>query len=481
MDARYRIAKILICALLPLCAASVLKAQSLMDGQMEVRNLAVSRQEDKLFVSLDLDVSALKVGTNREVVFAPTLSKGEHQIELPAVMVAGRNRYYHHLRNKSAVKLDKLYRSGEQDVIEYRLVVPYEKWMTNAALNVSNTTNGCCGTPILNDVSLLKNVLPEKNVMAFFPEYVYIRPKAEQKINQIEGSAYIDFPVNRTELYPEYRRNPQELKKILATIDAVKEDADTRILTIRIKGYASPEGSYTNNIRLAKGRTATLKEYVRNQYHFPDSLFITDYEPEDWEGLRRFVKGSHLTYRDEILRLIDSDMDPDAKDTKIKVTYRDDYAYLLREVYPGLRHSDYMVRYEVRAYTDLEEIKHLLRTQPQKLSLEEMYLVAQDMEPGSEEYNETFEIAVRMFPEDTTANLNAANTAMRLGNLPLAEKYLEKAGDTPEAVYARGIHAALSKDYDAAETLLKAADAKGLKQAKEMLRRITEVKKSLEE
>ena len=46
MDARYRIAKILICALLPLCVAPVLKAQSLMDGQMEVRNLAVSRQKD---------------------------------------------------------------------------------------------------------------------------------------------------------------------------------------------------------------------------------------------------------------------------------------------------------------------------------------------------------------------------------------------------------------------------------------------------
>lgn len=164
--------------------------------------------------------------------------------------------------------------------------------------------------------------------------------------------------------------------------------------------------------------------------------------PEDWEGLRRFVEGSHLTHRDEILRLIDSDMEPDAKDRKIKVNYRDDYAYLLREVYPGLRHSDYVVRYEVRAYTDPEEIKHLLRTQPQKLSLEEMYFVAQDMEPGSEEYNETFEIAVRMFPEDATANLNAANTAMRLGNLPLAEKYLEKSGDTSEAAYARGIHAA---------------------------------------
>lgn len=480
MDVRYGIAKILIYALLPLCAAPVLKAQSLMDGQMEVRNLAVSRQEDKLFVSLDLDVSALKVGTNREVVFAPILSKGEHLVELPAVMVAGRNRYYHHLRNKSTVSLDKLYRSGERDVIEYRLVVPYEKWMTNAALNVSNTTNGCCGTPILNDISLLENVLPEKSVMTFFPEYVYIRPKTEQKINQIEGSAYIDFPVNRTEVYPEYRRNPQELKKILATIDAVREDADTRILAISIKGYASPEGSYTNNIRLAKGRTATLKEYVRKQYHFPDSLFTTSYEPEDWEGLRRFVEGSHLTHRDEILRLIDSDMEPDVKDRKIKVNYRDDYAYLLREVYPGLRHSDYVVRYEVRAYTDPEEIKHLLRTQPQKLSLEEMYLVAQDMEPGSEEYNETFEIAVRMFPEDATANLNAANTAMRLGNLSLAEKYLEKSGDTSEAAYARGIHAALSGNYEVAETLLKEADRKGQEKAKEMLKRLEEVRKSLE-
>ena len=480
MDARYGIAKILIYALLPLCAAPVLKAQSLMDGQMEVRNLAVSRQKDKLFVSLDLDVSALKVGTNREVVFAPILSKGEHLIELPVVMVAGRNRYYHHLRNKSTVSLDKLYRSGERDVIEYRLVMPYEKWMTNAALNISNTINGCCGAPILNDISLLENVLPEKNVMTFFPEYVYIRPKAEQKINQIEGSAYIDFPVNRTEVYPEYRRNPQELKKILATIDAVREDSDTRILAISIKGYASPEGSYTNNIRLAKGRTATLKEYVRRQYHFRDSLFTTSYEPEDWEGLRRFVEGSHLTHRDEILRLIDSDMEPDAKDRKIKVNYRDDYAYLLREVYPGLRHSDYVVRYEVRAYTNPEEIKHLLRTQPQKLSLEEMYLVAQDMEPGSEEYNETFEIAVRMFPEDATANLNAANTAMRLGNLPLAEKYLEKSGDTSEAAYARGIHAALSSNYEVAETLLKEADRKGQEKAKEMLKRLEEVRKSLE-
>ena len=214
-------------------------------------------------------------------------------------------------------------------------------------------------------------------------------------------------------------------------------------------------------MRLAKGRTATLKEYVRMQYHFPDTLFATTYEPEDWGGLERFVAASQLKGREGILNLIHSDLAPDVKERKIRSTYPADYAFLLREVYPGLRHSDYVVQYEVRAYTDPAEIKRLLRTQPQKLSLQEMYLVAQDMEPGGEEYNETFEIAVRMFPDDTTANLNAANT-----------------GDTPEAVYARGIHAALLEEYDTAETLLKEASERGMTQAESALKQLKMIKES---
>ena len=41
------------------------------------------------------------------------------------------------------------------------------------------------------------------------------------------------------------------------------------------------------------------------------------------------------------------------------------------------------VKYEVRTYTDINEIKRLIKTQPQKLSLNEMYLAAQDMKPVS--------------------------------------------------------------------------------------------------
>lgn len=252
-----------------------------MGGNVTVSDLAVSRSEDKLFVSMDIDVSALSVKSNREVILTPRLSGEGNELNLPSVMIAGRNRYYHHLRNGLCTDDMMLYQKSKVSVVKYRTVVPYADWMKRATLSTGNETCGCCGEALVdgNEPLLVLQLEPKE----FVPAYVYIRPKAEPKINVLEGSAYIDFPVNRTEIHENYRRNPAELQKILNTIDAVKNDVDTRIISVSIKGYASPESPYSNNERLAMGRTKTLKEYVRKQYDFADSLFITDNEPEDWQ------------------------------------------------------------------------------------------------------------------------------------------------------------------------------------------------------
>ena len=461
--------------MLSLLGVAGVKGQPLMNGQVTIQNLSVSRSDDKLFISMDIDVSALEVKSNREVIFTPALASDDHTLSLPAVMIAGRNRYYHHLRNnKLRPTTTELYRRSDVSVVEYRTVVPYEKWMNTARLVTLNEICGCSDETLAGENEPLLALQLEPKV--FVPDFVYIRPKAEPKINVLEGSAFIDFPVNRTEIHENYRRNPVELQKILNTIDAVRNDADTRIIALSIKGYASPESPYSNNERLAKGRTQTLKEYVQRQYNFPESIISTDYEPEDWAGLERAVENSDLQNRDAILALIRSNMEPDAKEWKIKKTYPADYSWLLKNIYPGLRHSDYAVKYEVRAYTDVEEIKRLIKTQPQKLSLNEMYLAAQEMETGSEEYNETFDIAVRMFPDDEVANLNAANIAMSRGGLKSAERYLQKAGDSPQAIYARATLAALNKDFDTAGKMFEEAVRKGMPDAEKMLRQIDEIK-----
>ncbi len=259
-------------------------------------------------------------------------------------------------------------------------------------------------------------------------------------------------------------------------IDVVRNDSDTYITSVFIKGYASPEASWATNTRLAKGRTEALKEYVRKLYEFPDSLMSTAYQPEDWEGLRRYVDTSAMANKAGILAIIDNDMIPDAKEYELKLRYPEDYDFLYKHVYPGLRHSDYVVQYRVRTYSDVEEIRRIMVTEPQKLSLRELFLVAQDCEPGSDEYNEVFAIAVRMFPEDRVANLNAANTALQLRDFRNAARYLEKAGSLPEAVYARGIFAALLRDYDAATALFKEAAEKGITKAEAAIRQIQEIR-----
>ena len=102
---------------------------------------------------------------------------------------------------------------------------------------------------------------------AFFPELLFVRPEAEtMKSRSLSGSAFIDFPVDQTVIYPEYRRNTVELGKIQATIDSVRNDKDVSIISVWLKGYASPESPYSHNKELAIGRTTSHGLSYRLQY-----------------------------------------------------------------------------------------------------------------------------------------------------------------------------------------------------------------------
>ncbi len=470
-------------SLLFIHGASAQEIKEVAGGSVTVSALDMARTDKNLFVSMDLDVSRLKLSTNRELILTPVLVNGGDTLVLAPVMVAGRNRYFHHLRNGVVPEDADFFREGKVSVLEYRTSVPYLSWMDDSRLMLSGKTCGCCGESLSGGEDFLAYVELEPKVREvaepylYVPFFVYHQPEGEAvKIRMEKGSAYIDFPVNRTEIYEDYRDNASELQKIRSTVDLVRNDSDTRIIAIDIKGYASPEGSWKNNERLAKGRTETLRDYVRNYYDFDVSLMNTSYEPEDWEGLERFVTDSDIEDKYGILEIIRSGMEPDAKDSRIRTAYPKAYAFLLREVYPGLRHSDYTVRYEVRTYTDVNEIIQILKTRPQKLSLLEMYLAACEMEPGSAEYNEVFEIAARMYPEDATANLNAANSAMSRKDYVSAEKYLQKAGDSAEAVYARGVFAALHGEYEKAVDYMENAVLLGVENADEIIERINELK-----
>ena len=427
-----------------------------------------------LNLDIDLDLSQLKLKTTQVVVLTPAVINGTDTLMMKSIGVYGRNRRIFYLRNeedKPTASGDvNLSKSETSEMIQYSASVPFLNWMDGCKVELVRTDFGCCGE---NDMVSKDELVDRFPLEPYYPELIYLRPMHEVvKSREINGSAFVDFPVSQTVIDPSYRNNVVELAKITGTIDSVKMDKDITIKSIFIKGFASPESPYDNNTRLAKGRTESLKEYVERLYHFGEGFIKTDFEPEDWAGLEKYVMASSLPHKDQILEAIRSDRDSDTREWVIKSKWKEDYRFLLENCYPALRHSDYTIEYEIRSYSTPDEIESVLRTAPQNLSLEEFYILAQSYEPGSDAFNELFETAVRMYPDDPVANLNAANSAILRNDYKSALRYLAKAGDRPEAIYTRGALEVYMEDNDAAVPYLAEARKLGVQQADEALKQI---------
>lgn len=442
-------------------------------GIVKVADASFERNGGYMAVDVNLDLSGLAVESNRAVKLTPRIVNGENELKLPSVVVYGRRRYYYYMRNNGDQMLsgvdEQSYRSGATPAeLAYHHLVPYQSWFDGATLLFDRDDYRCCGvmSPISSDPLAVYNDIPEE----FFPLLVYIQPKAQgPKTRALKGQAYVDFPVDQTIIYSDYHNNAAELERVRLTIDTVRNDKDATIDTVWLKGYASPESPYSHNTDLARGRTKALMNHIQNLYNFTGVAMLTDYEPENWEGLREYVVNSNLEHKDQILAMIDMDMDPDAKEAKIKKTYPSEYRFMLQTYYPYLRRTDYRVSYHIRSYSDPVEILKIMKEKPQHLSLDEFHIAANTLEPGSDEFTEVFETAVRMYPNDEIANLNAANAAMRRGDNDAAERYLSKAGNSPEVTYAFGALAIRNNDYATARKYMEQAQKAGVSQAAETL------------
>lgn len=460
-----KILYILFC-LLPVLSG---KAQNLYNNQVRIDKESITRSDDnRLTINMDIILQTnLKVVSNNVATLTPFLEADGKTKVLPSIVVYGRKRDIVNQRNHKSI--ENIYtairrKRNEEQKINYLIQMPFEAWMRTANMKLNIDICGCCDILEENSGELITqlNIAPLK----LQPSIAYITPQAEGvKHRAVEGSAYLDFPVNKYIIYPEYRRNTIELAKIRATIDTVRNDNNTTLTGIKIHGYASPEGGYANNTRLAKGRTQALVDYVTSYYNFDKNLIVSESTPEDWEGFRKFVAASSLDKKDEILRLMnEGNMDIDKKEHAIaKLAGSQGYQYILDECYPALRHSDYTVNYTVRGF-NLEESKEIINKRPQLLSLQEIYLVAQSYEPGSEEFNHAFLVAATMFPDDPIANLNAAAMEIQKGgDTTDAKKHLAKADPkAAETLNNFGVIAMLEDDLDNAEKYFKAAKEAGL-------------------
>lgn len=134
-----------------------------------------------------------------------------------------------------------------------------------------------------------------------------------------------------------------------------------------------------------------------------------------------------------------------------------------------------LIEYTVNPF-NVEQAKAAIVTNPKHLSLNEMYLVANSYSKGSREFTDVFDAAVRMFPNDPTANLNAAAAELSQKRTDTALKYLEKAdGQTPEYLNNLGVYHFQKGDISKAIPLFQQSAQLGNETARQNWQALTNV------
>lgn len=472
-------------------------------GSVTVQVNELAQRGDSLYVDMAVTTEGRNVPSRMSADFTPVLVSGERSLALPAVSLMGRNSYRNHRRAlalMSAKERGAYEKSAPYYVVpdykgdsrmDYRLALPYEAWMSSAKLTLQRIDCDC-GKSSVTDVRLLAGKVSLEEVIVIEryriePHLAYIRPEAEAVKSRAEqGESFLDFAVGKTSVNPEFGRNAAELEKIRRMIDLVQDDKDLTIKRIVIVGYASPEGSLAMNERLSEGRAKALRDYLQSRYPaIPGSLYSIRFGGENWDDLVKAVQTSDMPDKQAVLDIIDRYSIIGGREAKLMALKGGTpWRYMLREMFPSLRKVTVTVDYDVRNF-DAEEAKAVVKTRPQNLSLNELYLVANTYEPGSEDFNSLFETAVRLYPESVTATVNAAVAALERRDFVGAERYLRsvKSPDRiPECDNAWGLLLMLrDQDYDRAAPYFEAARAAGLKAAQQNLDEIDRLRRNLDE
>ncbi len=464
----------MLLAAVALLSVGTALAQS--DARYQVSQVKMNSGDGLFTLSMDLDLSVIEPDQDAVVTLVPVLSHGDRSCELRPVGIFSRNQFYQLAREKRTDKPLGPFQFQLKDKparISYTDTIPYEEWMDGAQVRIDTRVTGCCGKAILTQpgAALQTYLEPEPDPIPFTPNFLYVKPDAEVVVKErsISGEAFVTFKVGGSQVLPDYQDNAAELAKIRATVESVHGDEDIVIKSMTLTGFSSPDGKYKKNAELSQKRTDAIRNYVNKLYNLPKGVLRSESVAENWDGLRALVADdTQLEHRAEILDIIDSALEPDAKEAKLKA-FKKDYAYLAESLFPLLRRTNYTVDYTVRSYTSADEIRRVMKNRPQNLSINEFFFLSKEYKPGTADFNEVFAVMARVYPDDPVANVNAASAAMSVGDLAAAERYLRKAGDGAAASYTRGVLEALRGNFSAAAGLFDKARQGGVAEAPDAL------------
>ncbi len=293
---------------------------------ISVTGQSIVLEGDEIAVQLDVAIGRRAARSGHTVVWRPFITDGSSRWALPEIVVQHRRARIAERRHNWAAGIETLFDdptlalNGEK--VQYTARVPYQHWMGGAELIVETLDMGCCGSD--TGAALLAYDLPTKP-LPVLPEpepepqpttgelmtEPWVLP-ASQFSEQLmfdddrDAALRVYFRWNDSVLDLDYEQNAGILARLMEVIATLENSDDSRVAQIVVAGFASPEGPFDLNDRLAYNRATALKEYIAGHSGIDDERIHIYNGAEDWVGLRQMVEASDMEHKQDILDVIDS-------------------------------------------------------------------------------------------------------------------------------------------------------------------------------
>ncbi|WP_085537245.1 OmpA family protein [Massilibacteroides vaginae] len=239
-------------------------------------------------------------------------------------------------------RLDSIVQSG--DNFQYYYVQEVDA--TDDVKKIDLTLNGLV---VAKDESTYR--LPDSDTITFYissmlqflDETERYKLKIVERQAEVNLTSFIAFEQGKSAIKEELAENEKELSQIFETIEKLTFSGELIMDSISMTATASPEGSAALNKSLSMQRSESLKNYLikkTDDKESIDTLISAKAIGEDWDRLTaKIVNAAYedLPHKKEILSIIESESNPDERESQIKKKYAEDYAYISQHIYPDLR------------------------------------------------------------------------------------------------------------------------------------------------
>ena len=247
-----------------------------------------------------------------------------------------------------------------------------------------------------------------------------------QRVIDHKQEANVKFLINQANLRSNELKNNsvREFVSMLKRINADREKL--AIKNVEVQAYASPEGGFTFNDKLANKRQNVSEGYVKQQLKGTNLQTDIDahYTAQDWEGFMKLVQASKIQDKDVILRVLSMYKDPQEREQQIR-NMSEGFRELADGILPELRRSRLIINYQTIGRSD-QQIKQQYATDPTKLSLEEL-LYAASLTNDVKAKKAICKKTTELYDRDYRAYNNLAALALNEGDEHTANSYLSQA------------------------------------------------------